>query len=108
MLEVLIPISYLVHPKPPFTLMMRAGAKILNNVEYYRTARMDLIKDWFDIKNIIEKNSIPLNESVLMEHDTISVWSSMAKEKCSASFDFLKNLGTQAIVCEGAGQYLPV
>ena len=80
---------------------------MLNNIELYRTSRMEILKDRVDIAGIIARISLPIGRSKLIDQCEISRASATVQDKCGASFSFLANLGCDAMVFEGAGPFLP-
>lgn len=107
MVEIVAPIHYLFYTAFRTTLMARAGASRLGNVEFFRHPRLEALSTRKDIARIVDELLPPPDTATPMTADLIDRRGDLAADKCNRSYDYLRTLGPQAMVFEGAGPFLP-
>jgi hypothetical protein len=87
-------------------LLVREGSTLLGDREYYSAPGLSDLMLSNDFKEIGAQIGLPLANTIIRADLR---WPLMIGNgsKQSAAFNFLKSLGPRAIVCEGAGSFLP-
>ena len=87
-------------------LLVREGSTLLGDREYYSAPGLSDLMLSNDFKEIGTRVGLPLANTITRSDLR---WPLMIGDgsKQSSAFNFLKSLGPKAIVCEGAGSFLP-
>lgn len=107
LLDVVVPWQLVYRVNNLDTVLLRIGSSILGNAEYFKTAQTDALARRPDFQRLAKLASLPLDRAQLFDEKT-SPRNLLSPEKCGQAFDYLMTLGPAAVVCEGAGPYLPV
>lgn len=107
LVEVIAP-SYRVHfPTVRHTVLARVGAKILGNRQFFRSRTTTEFPRRADIARLTEMIGLPFDEAVVLEEGAPRI-DLMLHEERARAFGYLRDLGAESMVLEGAGGFLPV
>ena len=109
LVEIVSPSHRLHYPQPSQTVLARIGSQLLGNRQFFRVASAVNFSERPDIKRLAKIYGLPFDESVVLESTLSSAEIDLMLPEIKArSFEYLCNLGADAIVIEGSGGYLPV
>lgn len=108
LVDLVVPTQLLCYPTWQSTVLMRTGSASLNNVEYFCSEYGDTLKDRPDLQDIIARSGLPFGEAVVRESIGLDLSASVSPEKPKQAFNCLLDIGVDAVVCEGAGSWLPI
>lgn len=108
LVDLVVPTQLLCYPTWQSTVLMRTGSASLDNVEYFRSEDGDTLKDRPDLQYIIGKSGLPFDNSILRDGIGLGDAAGVSPDKPKQAFDCLLEIGVDAVVCEGAGGWLPV
>jgi hypothetical protein len=107
-LEVVAPSYRLVWPNYPHVILVRTGSKLLGDRQFFKTENTLDFWNRNDAIALVRKTALPLNEASIIAKAHAAQIDVMAPDKQRAAFNYLKTLGPRVIVCEGAGNRLPI
>lgn len=108
MIDLVVPTQLLCYPSWQSTVLMRTGSASLDNAEYFCSERGAELQDRSDIKDIVAKTGLPFGAANLRQDIGIKGAACVSPEKQEQAFGRLLEIGVDAVVCEGAGRWLPV
>jgi hypothetical protein len=107
MVEVIGPSYRLRHSRIEDVVLLRKGALLLNNREFFK---LDTTANFYqrpDAQILMDKAKLPLRDAQIIKSKNPRSIDLMQPEKLVAAFEFLKSLNPKAVVCEGASAHLP-
>ncbi|NIA68917.1 hypothetical protein HBA54_09960 [Pelagibius litoralis] len=108
LVDLVVPTQLLSHPTWRSILLMRTGTTQLNNVEFFCSEYGAKLKERSDLRHIIGRTGLPFDSSVLKADIDITYAPCVSPEKQRDAFNALLDIGVDAVVCEGAGEWLPI
>ena len=108
MVDLVVPAQILCYPFWPSAVLVRSGSASLGNVEYFCSEQGAKLKNRQDLQRIIKKSGLPFDQAQVTEKLTIGYGARRDAEKKQRAFNALLGLGVDAVVCEGAGSWLPI
>lgn len=108
LVDLVVPCQLLSHPTWRQIVLMRTGSAQLNNVEYICTEYGAGLKNRADFQRLIKKTRLPFDVAVLKTDIDVLHAHRVAPEKQRLAFNSLLDIGVDAVVCEGAGEWLPI
>lgn len=109
LVEVINPSQRLHYPSRSHTVLSRIGSGILGNRKFFRSESAASFSQRPDIKRLTKIFGLPFDEAVTLESSVSSAHIDlMLPDVRTKSFEYLCDLGADAVVLEGAGGYLPV
>ena len=107
LLDVVAPSYSLFNQRIQEPILLRTGSYCLGNVEYFTTAENEKLLRRADYRRIFEKCGLPYEQAKVFNPRADDVHK-LSSQKVARAFDRLLTLNPRAIVCEGAGAYLPL
>lgn len=108
LVDLVVPAQVLCYPDWNSTVLMRTGSSHLKNVEYFCSKRGTELKDRSDLRYIIDKSGLAFDDAKVIDRLSIGYAARASSEKKIAAFNALLDIGVDAVVCEGAGPWLPI
>ena len=108
MIDLVTPTQVLCYPAWHSTVLMRVGSTPLNNVEYLCSSYGARLAGRQDLRHIIDRSGLPFAEAQITEKLSIGYGARTASDKKRMAFSKLLELDVDAVVCEGAGSWLPI
>lgn len=108
LIDVVVPVQMITHPVWDKVVLMRTGAAVTGNLEYFCSADGARLKDRPDVKDIIARTGLPFAEAAVHETVGLRDGTGDAFAKQALAYDHLVGLGVDAVVCEGAGRWMPI
>ena len=109
LVEVIAPSYRLSYIKKEDTIVTRAGALLLGNREYFRLEVSSNFLERPDVKRIMTNSGIPLEDITILDKNTTAAQIDlMFPDKKTLSYNYLCDLGPEAMVIEGAAHHLPL
>ncbi|MBR7800548.1 hypothetical protein [Undibacterium fentianense] len=106
-LDLVVPRQVIFKDRILDTFLMRIGSASLQNVEMWTSEKGQRLANRPDIAYLLEKTGLPFANAQLLDGIS-SPYKILGREKVQAAFMHLQARQPQAIVCEGAGPWLPV
>ena len=107
MLDVVACAQFLCHSRWPGAVMARTGAEVLGNAEYFRSDDATLAQERYDLRALLAKTGLPFAGAKPAGALDFFRAPALSPEKQKPAFEFLARLGAAALVCEGAGRFIP-
>lgn len=105
-IDLVSPIQTLCYSDWKTIILVRTGARLLGNVEYFCSEYGHSLKDRPDFRRLIDYTGLPMDDAVVVEDLDRDTTAAMAPEKQKHAFGKLLDLGVDAVVCEGAGRWI--
>ncbi|MFZ6818930.1 hypothetical protein [Undibacterium sp. Ji22W] len=105
--DVVVPRQLIFKDSVRDTFLLRTGSQTLHNVEVWTNEQGQALAKRADVAYLIEKMNLPFAQARILE-PIARPRSAVGREKAEQAFAYLKTWQPQAIVCEGAGPWLPV
>lgn len=107
-LELVSPVQVICHPTWDTVVLARCGAAALDNRAYVTTGLGAILRNRADVKRITARTGLPIQEAEVKDQLALGDVVRLAPEAPKLAFDRLLQIGVDAVVCEGAGPWLPV
>ncbi len=108
MIDLVAPIQLLCYPNWQSAILVRGGSLLLDNVEYLCSDNGAALRDRTDFQALARVTGLPLGEAVVRDGLGLDEAAHLSPEKPKQAFARLLDLGVDAVVCEGAGKWLPL
>lgn len=106
-LDIVVPRQLIFKDNVRDTFLLRVGSQALNNVEVWTSQKGKGLARRPDIKYLIEKTGLPFDQAQLLDEEILPRHQ-IGQASTQQAFDYLRAMQPQAIVCEGAGPWLPM
>ena len=108
MIDLVAPVQLLCYPNWQNTILVRSGSLLLDNVEYFCSENGAALRERTDFQALVRVTGLPLDEAAVRGGLGLDEAARLSPEKPKQAFARLLDLGVDAVVCEGAGGWLPV
>ena len=108
MIDLVAPVQLLCYPSWQSAILVRSGSLLLDNVEYFCSDNGAALRERTDFQALARVTGLPLGEAVVRDGLGLDESARLSPEKPKQAFARLLDLGVDAVVCEGAGGWLPV
>ena len=108
MIDLVAPVQLLCYPNWQSAILVRSGSFLLDNVEYLCSDNGAALRERTDFQALARVTGFPLGEAVVRNGLGLDETAHLSPEKPKQAFGRLLELGVDAVVCEGAGGWLPV
>ncbi len=108
LVDLVAPVQMLSYPTWRNIVLMRTGSGVLNNVDYLCSAQGAQLRHRPDIKDLIARTGLPFAEAAVKPALEPELGAPATGDKQAQAFRKLCDMGAEAVVCEGAGGWLPV
>lgn len=108
MADLIVPVQILCHPGWRSVVLMRTGSAALGNVEYFTNALGAKLRQRADIRELIAKTGLGFDAAAQRDSLEVADAPRLSPEKPALAYQRLLQLGVDAVVVEGAGDWLPI
>jgi hypothetical protein len=105
-LDIVGPAYYLIYQSWPMAMFARTGSLALGSVEYFKSEEAAIAQQDPDVRARLQRAELPIDDAKIRELNFRTAGTLRPLNQAMA-FGRLGTLGARAIVCEGAGRYIP-
>lgn len=106
--ELVNPTWRISHPSRDFTVLVRKGSDFIKRRYFYQTANSVAFTKRADFLRLNESIKLPIGEAKVIENRGADTVDWLDQDIQADSYNLLRDLGPEFVVCEGAGRLLPV